>query len=59
MSYPTGFHIFGTLHDEQGIEEAKKYIAEHNLTSDDVKIVHVGGMVSVVCKREVEVCARK
>lgn len=53
MTYPTGFHIFSGPDDSITLDEAKKYIADHKLSSDDVRIVRYNGTVSVVCKREV------
>lgn len=53
--YPERFCLFaGSGDDPEHIEEAKKYVKKHGLTSEDVKIISNGEQVLVVTKREIE-----
>jgi hypothetical protein len=50
MIYPEKFVLFAGA----DVEDAKHYISENKLTSDDVKIMKNDSGVYVVCKKQVK-----
>ena len=54
LTMPAGCHLWSAPFDEEMLANARKWIAEHNFTEDDVKIVRdKDNFLSVVAKRDV------
>ena len=51
--FPPGMILFYSPADPAALDDAKAYIARHNLTSDDVRLLQRPSSVVVECKREV------
>ena len=54
MKFKIGTVLLAGEDSDAVIEDAKTYISDHNLTSDDVKIVREDGAILVKTIRELE-----
>jgi len=51
--YPIDFVLLSCADDDAGLEEAKRYISDSKLTSDDVRLLRSGAEIVVKTKREI------
>lgn len=54
MIIPTGYVLFATDASEEGIEDARDWIAKQQFTTEDVKLVKRSNQCLVIAKRAVK-----
>ena len=57
MIIPPNYTLFAG--EEYHINEAKEYIARHNLSADTVKLLKRHGGLEIITKKEIELCEKK